>query len=76
MKNRFKLEGDMTMKYSIEQIKQFADNHVQKLMNDEYLVENLPNSENLYYGELENNYSEAIRNTNPNSRLFKSTYED
>lgn len=64
------------MKYSKEQINQFADEYVSKLMNDEYLVDNLPNSERLYYGELEDEYSEAIRNTNPHSRLFKSTYED
>ena len=64
------------MKYSIEQIKEFADKHINKLMNDEYTVESLSNSESLYYGELEDDYTEAIRNTNSNSRLFKSTYED
>ena len=64
------------MKYSIEQIKEFADMHINKLMNDEYTIESLSNSESLCYGELEDDYTEAIRNTNSNSRLFKSTYED
>ena len=64
------------MEYSIEQIEGFADEHIRKLMNNEYIVESLPNSEYLYYGELESEYSEAIRNTNPNTRLFRSTYED
>ena len=64
------------MEYSIEQIKGFADEFVKKLMNDEYIVETLPNNEYLYFGEMEEKYSEAIRSTNPNSRLFKSTYED
>ena len=64
------------MKYSVEQINEFADEHINKLMNNEYIVESLPNTEYLYHGELENEYSEAIRNTNPNSRLFKATYED
>ena len=64
------------MEYSIVQICGFADERIEKLMNDEYIVEGLPNSENLYYGELEEVYSEAIRSTNPNSRLFKSTYEE
>jgi len=64
------------MKFSVEQIEEFANEHVSKLMNDEYIVESLPNSEYLYFGVLENEYSEAIRNTNPNSRLFKATYED
>jgi len=64
------------MKYSIEQIREFADEHISKLMNDEYIVESLPNNEYLYHGELEDEYSASIRNTNPDSRLFKSTYED
>ena len=64
------------MKYSDEQIESFADEHIKMLMNDEYTVESLPNSEYLYYGALEQEYSEAIRNTNPNSRLFRSTFED
>jgi len=64
------------MKYSLEQIEGFANEHIKKLMNDEYIVEGLPNSEDLYYGVLEDEYSKAMRNTNPNSRLFKSTYED
>jgi len=70
------LRGEIKMKYSVEQIMGFADERVNKLMNDEYLVESLPNSERLYSGEHEDAYSEAIRSTNPNSRLFKSTYED
>ena len=64
------------MEYSIEQINGFASERVRKLMNDEYIVEGLPNTEYLYSGEMEDEYSEAIRNTNPDSRLFKSTYED
>ena len=64
------------MEYSIEQINGFASERVRKLMNDEYIVEGLPNTEYLYSGEMEEEYSEAIRNTNPDSRLFKSTYED
>jgi len=64
------------MEYSIEQINGFASERVRKLMNDEYIVESLPNTEYLYSGEMEDEYSEAIRNTNPDSRLFKSTYED
>ena len=64
------------MKYSIEQIRAFADEHVRKLMNDEYMVESLPNSEHLYFGALEDEYSEAVRSSDPNSRLFKATYED
>ena len=64
------------MEYSIEQIEKFADEYVEKLMNNEYTVESLPNSECLYSGELEDEYSKEIRNTNSNSRLFKSTYED
>ncbi|MCL2146879.1 MAG: hypothetical protein FWH52_03630 [Synergistaceae bacterium] len=64
------------MEYSIEQINEFADEFINKLINDEYIVESLPNSECMYHGEIEEMYSEAIRNTNPNSRLFKSTYED
>ena len=45
-------------------------------MNDEYIVESLPNIEHLYYGEMENYFSNAVRNTNPDSRLFKAIYED
>ena len=62
------------MEYSIEQIKAFASERVKKLMNDEYLIDSLPNREHLYYGEMEKYFSDAIRNTN--SRLFRSTYED
>jgi len=64
------------MEYSDDQITRFADTRIEKLMNDEYTVESLPNNEYLYYGELENEYSEAIQSANPNSRLFVSTYED
>ena len=64
------------MEYSIEQIKEFANDRIKKLMNDEYVVESLPNSEHLYFGEMEKYFSNAIRNTNPNSLLFKATYED
>ena len=62
------------MEYSVEQITGFADERIMKLMNDGYVVESLPNSEHLYYGETEKYFSNAIRNTNPNSRLFKATY--
>ena len=64
------------MEYSVEQIWGFADKHIDKLMNDDYIVERLPNSEQLYYGALEDEYSEAIRNANPSSRLFAATFED
>ena len=64
------------MEYSIERIMKFVDNRVRKLMNDEYTVEGLPNHEDLYSGKIEEIYSEAIRNTNPQSRLFTATYED
>jgi len=64
------------MEYSIEQITRFANDHINKLMNNEYVVESLPNSEHLYYGEMEKYFSNAIRNTNPNSLLFRATYED
>ena len=64
------------MEYSIEQIKNFAGERIKKLLNNEYIIESLQNSEHLYYGEMEEKYSAVIRNANPNSRLFKSTYED
>jgi len=64
------------MEYSKEQIREFADEYIKKLMNDEYKVMSLPNDECLYYGDVEEKYSQAIRDTNPNSRLFKATYED
>lgn len=64
------------MEYSPEQIREFADIRVSMLMDDEYLVESLPNDELLYFGALEDEYSEAVRNTNPNSRLLTAVYED
>ena len=64
------------MEYSVEQINGFARERVRRLMNNEYIVESLPNTEYLYSGEMEDEYSEAIRNSNPNSRLFTATYED
>ena len=64
------------MEYSVEQIIKFADQHIDQLMNDEYVVESLPNSEYLYHGYLEEEYSQAVRNANPDSRLFKATYEE
>ena len=76
MKSASFLKGGIKMKYSFEQINRFADEHVQKLMNDEYRVEELSNDKELYAGETEAIYPTAIKNTNPNSRLFKATYED
>ena len=64
------------MGYSTEQIMGFADEHVEKLDYDELMVESLLNSSILYAGELEEEYSTAVRNSNPNSRLFKATYEN
>jgi hypothetical protein len=61
------------MKYTDEQIKAFAEAHIEKLMNNEYLVETdldiFPC--NLTYED----FSEAIRKTSPNSRLFRATFE-
>ena len=64
------------MEYSIEQIVGFADEHIRRLMNCEDIAESLPNREYLYYGAQEDEYSQAIRSTNPNSRLFRATFED
>jgi hypothetical protein len=69
-------KGGVKMEYTLEQIRGFAAEHTKKLMNEEYIVETLPNSEYLYTGKMEEMYSEAIRNTDSNSRLFKATYED
>lgn len=70
------LGGDFIMKYSDEQIRAFADEHIRKLVDNEYPVESLPNNENLFYGELEDGYFHAVKTSNPSSRLFRATYED
>lgn len=63
------------MEYSKEQNKEFADAKVAKLMGQPKEKTGL-NIEVAYYlsGEAVI-YSDAIQNTNTNSRLFKSTYE-
>jgi len=66
------------MKYTEEQINEFADKHIENLLNEPVEdTSNQLNIEVLYQlrGEAQE-YSDAIRNANPNSRLFKSTYED
>ena len=66
------------MKYTDEQIKHFAAQNVQELMDEPKLdTSNLLNIEVIYHlnGDAEI-YSKAIRDSNPNSRLFKATYED
>ena len=66
------------MKYTEEEIIAFADAHVEKLMNEPIIDDSKAlNIEVLYQlsGDMAR-YSEAIRNTNPNSRLFKATFEE
>ena len=64
------------MEYSIAQIREFANKRIQKLMNDEYSVDVLPNSAVLYHQDKEIRDSQAIRNADPNSRLLLVTFED
>ena len=66
------------MKYTEEQIKAFAEKHVQELMEEPIVdTSKLLNIEVVYQlsGAIDE-VSEAIRNTNPNSRLFQATFEE
>jgi len=63
------------MEYTAEQIKAFACERIQKLMDDEYKVDVLPNTAVLYHQDKELRDSQAIRGANPNSRLFTVTFE-
>ena len=63
------------MGYSKEEINKYAEKFVQKLMNEEYLVETLPNTAVLYHQGKEIRDSQAMRAANPNSRLFRATFE-
>ncbi len=63
------------MEYSKEQIKEFADAKVAKLMGQPKEKMGL-NIEVAYYLSGESAiYSEAIKKTNPKSRLFTAIYE-
>ena len=64
------------MQYSDEQIKKFADECIEKLMNDYYTIEDLIENSEICISDIDKIYSDAIQNTNENSNLFKSTYED
>jgi len=66
------------MKYTEKEIEEFADKKVEELMSEP--IENKDDGQNIEVayqlsGDMAR-YSDAIRNTNPNSRLFKATYED
>ena len=65
------------MKYSKEQIKKFADANVNALMNEPIQPKRKSLNIEVAYqlsGEAQRD-SEAIRNANPNSRLFKAALE-
>jgi len=66
------------MKYTDEQIKEFADKHVEDIMSGPVSEkDNSAHPEVLYHlSGLAEIYSQAIRNANPNSRLFKATFEE
>ena len=59
------------MEYSIAVIKEAAGERITKLMNNQYIVETLPDNGTQYYPELEREYSMALRNCNPESKLFR-----
>jgi len=64
------------MEYGSEKIKEFADERIEKLMNDENIVAILPNSASLYHQDREFRDSRAIRTANPNSRLFRAIFDE
>jgi hypothetical protein len=64
------------MMYEEEQIKRIAEEHMRRLINDEYEVATLPNSAKLYHRDKEFRDSCAMQEANANSRLFQATFED
>ena len=64
------------MKYTKEQINEMAKIRMEKLKNNEYLVETLPNNAELYHSNNELRDFEYIKNANKNSRLFRVVFDD
>jgi hypothetical protein len=68
-------EGGDPVKYSEEQIRQMADTHMKRLLNNEYKVAVLPNSANPYHPDKALRDSRALRDADTYSPLFRATFE-
>ena len=64
------------MKYTERQIIEMASIRMEKLQNDEYWVETLPNNAELYHKNNELSDLEFIKNASKNSRLFRVIFND
>ena len=71
------VKRDDDMKYSNQQIKDMANDFLQRLLNNEYKCESLPNSSELYFEDKEDNRNlHNAKNVRTDSQLFRIIYED
>ena len=64
------------MEYSIEQIEEIAEKNMQRLLNDEFMVERLPNDDEPYYKNKMKRDSLAIANAKIHPRVLEFGYDD
>jgi hypothetical protein len=70
------MRTEVNVEYSFQEIRKMADVRMRRLRNNKCVVGSLPDYASLYHGAKEVRDSYAIRNADPESRLFKEFPED